>query len=178
MAYPSVFDPATPLGSNDARFLDDAVRLFKSQLLVRMESIFDDFDADPLVLKANSVGSSQITALAVGTSELNAEAVTIAKIDGAITDVITQAFTKTVAVTFSLAAGASVVVDTGAWAGPSDLAMVGVAYTSGTIPTLEVFFTAWIQGNHLHWAAHNFGGVLAAVTAEDVKFWAIDFLVP
>lgn len=57
MPYTNTWDPTTPDGSEDADQIDDIIQALKLDIQERMEdTLFDDFTADPLVLKTTITG--------------------------------------------------------------------------------------------------------------------------
>lgn len=57
MVFTRNWDSTTPAGSAQISAGDDAIRALKVDLEERMASVFEDIDADPLVLKASVIGA-------------------------------------------------------------------------------------------------------------------------
>lgn len=60
MAYADALNAAVPADTDPISQGDDAIRTQVRALRERLESVFQDIDADPMVLKAGSVGSAQL----------------------------------------------------------------------------------------------------------------------
>lgn len=58
MVYVNALDPTTPSDTDPAAQGDDEIRRIKAALIERLETIVEDIDQDPLVLKASVLGGS------------------------------------------------------------------------------------------------------------------------
>lgn len=54
MAYTQTIDEATPAGTDNASTADDQLRALKRDIKERLNSVFVDYNADPLVLKSTT----------------------------------------------------------------------------------------------------------------------------
>jgi len=80
MAYTQVINAASPANVDKVEFGALQIRELKRDLVERLASVFVDANADPLVLKASSVGTTVLADLSVTTGKLAASAVTAAKL--------------------------------------------------------------------------------------------------
>lgn len=86
MAYADPLDQTAPAGSDDRRFGDDTIRQHIRAIRQRLSSIFVDIDADPMVLKDATVGTTQLIDAAVSLAKLADAIVSTAKLqDGSVT---------------------------------------------------------------------------------------------
>lgn len=80
MAYADPLDQSDPSQAEKARLGAGRIRSLAAAVRQRLGSVFSDVDADPMVLRASTVGSLQITDGAVGTAELADLGITTAKL--------------------------------------------------------------------------------------------------
>lgn len=59
MAYTAPIDEASPAGTDDANTIDDQIRALKLAIKERLESFFEDIEADPLTVKDNLLAGYQ-----------------------------------------------------------------------------------------------------------------------